>query len=172
MDQQQTNQFLESLVMLIAKTVEREVIAKLDSAKVVSTAIHNSIDLDESLWDRIKKHVDYSMENNTGFQDLVESNLKDWLTKEIPHQLEHFKGSGSSSEPASSEDFAKRVDACIESWADSYLEDKIGDWCDSYLSDRIDTWMSDNFSYNDYGDIDDKIRECIRNDISFEVSVS
>lgn len=112
------------------------------------------------------------MENNTGFQDLVESNLKDWLTKEIPHQLEHFKESGSSSEPVKPDDFNARADACIEKWSETYLDDRIDDWMSSNLNDKMDTWMTDNFNYDDYGDIDDKVRECIRNDISFEVSVS
>ena len=68
-----------------------------------------------------------------------------------------------------------RLSAEIENWMDTYLEDRVGDqmgdWMDSNLNDRMDTWMSDNFNLDDYGDIDDKIRDYLRNEASFTVSV-
>lgn len=88
------------------------------------------------------------------------------ITNHVNQQI-----SSSSGEPDKSEDFAKRVDACIENWADTYFEDKVGDWMDSYLNDRMDTWMGDNFNLDDYGNIDDKIEDYLHNKATFTVSI-
>lgn len=78
----------------------------------------------------------------------------------------------STANPTGDTEFGQAMDKRIEDWADTYFEDKVGDWADSYLSDRIDTWMTDNFSFSDYGDIEDKIKDVIRDDISFDIRVS
>lgn len=106
------------------------------------------------------------------------------LTKVLQRSLDHDEDfwvrinnhvekqvNGSSGDPSGRNDFERKVDEQIQNWMDSYLEDKIGDWADSYFSDRIDTWMTDNFDLSDYGDISDKIRDVIRDDLSFDVTV-
>lgn len=68
----------------------------------------------------------------------------------------------------SEDDLKNAVDAALK----ENIDEKIAEWMDSYLNDRIDTWMTDNFNYDDYGDIDDKICDVIRNEVSFDVTVS
>lgn len=164
MENQQAVSFLASLVDVMVRAVKEEVLQSLDKDALITKAIHSAVDYDETFWQRITNHVDKS-------QERIESNLTDWLRKEIPHQLEHFKSSSSSGELVTKD----RLSVEIENWMDTYLEDRvgdqIGDWMDSNLNDRMDTWMSDNFNLDDYGDIDDKIKDYLRNEASFTVSV-
>jgi hypothetical protein len=122
--------------------------------KAVKTEVLESLDKDALVSKAIHSAVDY---DETFWQRIT-----DHVNKQI---------TSSSGEPVESDDFVKRVDACIENWSDTYLDDKVGDWMDSYLNDRIDTWMNDNFTLDDYADIDDKVKDIIRNDLSFSVSV-
>ena len=164
MENQQAVSFLASLVDVMVRAVKEEVLQSLDKDALITKAIHSAVDYDETFWQRITNHVDKS-------QEKIESNVKDWLAKEIPHQLEHFNNSSSSGELVTKD----RLSAEIENWMDTYLEDRVGDqmgdWMDSNLNDRMDTWMNDNFNLEDYGDIDDKIRDYLRNEASFTVSV-
>lgn len=164
MENQQAVSFLASLVDVMVRAVKEEVLQSLDKDALITKAIHSAVDYDETFWQRITNHVDKS-------QEKIESNVKDWLATELPHQLEHFKGSGSSGELVTKD----RLSVEIENWMDTYLEDRVGDqmgdWMDSNLNDRMDTWMNDNFNLEDYGDIDDKIRDYLRNEASFTVSV-
>lgn len=163
MENQQAVTLLASMIDVIVKSVKAEILESLDKDALVSKAIHSAVDYDETFWQRITNHVEKS-------QDKIESNIKDWLSTELPHQIEHFNDKGSA-DPSGRNDFERKVDEQIENWMDSYLEDRVGDWMDSNLNDRMDTWMSDNFNLDDYGDIDDRIKEVVRNEISFTVSV-
>ena len=96
MENQQAVSFLASLVDVMVRAVKEEVLQSLDKDALITKAIHSAVDYDETFWQRITNHVDKS-------QEKIESNVKDWLATELPHQLEHFKGSGSSGEPASTE---------------------------------------------------------------------
>jgi hypothetical protein len=35
----------------------------------------------------------------------------------------------------------------------------------------MDTWMTDNFNLDDYGDISDKVKDVIRDDLTFSVTL-
>ena len=141
MNQEQTTQFLASLVEVMVKAVKSEVLEQLENERFLSNAIHKSVDYDETFWQRITNHVNNQLEQ-TG------------------------------ADPSGRNEFEKKVDDAVDVWLESRLDDKIGDWMDSNLNDRMDTWMTDNFNYDDYGDINDKICEVIRNEVSFDVSVS
>lgn len=140
MNQEQTTQFLASLVDVMVRAVKEELLQSLDKDKLVTQAIQSAVDNDESFWQRITNHVNKQIE-------------------------------GSSGDPSGRNDLERKIDEAIENWVDTYFEDKVGDWMDSNLNDRMDTWMTDNFNYDDYGDIEDKVKDVIRNDLSFSVSV-
>lgn len=141
MENQQAASFLASLVDVIVKAVKAEVLESLDKDALISKAIHSAVDYDETFWQRITNHVDQQI-------------------------------NGSSADPSGRNDLERKVDEQIENWSDTYFEDKVGDWMDSYLNDRIDTWMTDNFSLSDYdGDVEEKIRTVIKDEITFSVSV-
>lgn len=163
MENQQAVSFLASLVDVMVRAVKEEVLQSLDKDALITKAIHSAVDYDETFWQRITNHVDKS-------QEKIESNIKDWLATELPHQIEHHSDKGSA-DPSGRSALERKVDEQIENWADTYFEDKVGDWMDSYLNDRMDTWMNDNFNLDDYGDIDDKIKDYLRNEASFTVSV-
>ena len=52
------------------------------------------------------------------------------------------------------------------------LDERISDWIDANLDvdDKINEWMSNNFDISDY-DIGDKIREIIKDDLTFTVTL-
>lgn len=141
MNQEQTAGLLASLVDVIATAVRTEVLLSLDKESVITKAIHTHLDYDEGIWNRIATYVDQQ------------------------------KAQGSSGEPVSSEDFTRKVDAILTNWSEKYFDDKVDEWMESYLNDRLDTWMTHNFSLDDYGDIDSKIKDVIRDEVSFSVTV-
>jgi hypothetical protein len=122
--------------------------------KAVKAEVLESLDKDRLVSQAIHSAVDY---DETFWQR---------ITDHVNKQME-----GSSADPSGRNNMERKIDETIENWMDTYLEDRVGDWMDSNLNDRMDTWMNDNFSIDDYGDIEDKVKEIIRNDISFTVSV-
>lgn len=122
--------------------------------RAVKEEVLQSLDKDALITKAIHSAVDY---DETFWQR---------ITNHVNQQI-----NGSSGEPVTKD----RLSAEIENWMDTYLEDRVGDqmgdWMDSNLNDRMDTWMSDNFNLDDYGDIDDKIKDYLRNEASFTVSV-
>jgi len=141
MNQEQTAGLLASLVDVIATAVKAEVLQSLDKDHLITKAIHASLDYDESIWNRIATYVDQQ------------------------------NAQGSSGEPVNSEEFTNKVNKILIEWSDGYLDDKIYDWVSSNLNDQIDTWMTDNFNLDDYGDIDSKVKDVIRDEVSFSVTV-
>jgi len=122
--------------------------------KAVKTEVLESLDKDALVSKAIHSAVDY---DETFWQR---------ITNHVDQQI-----NGSSGDPSGRNDRERKVDEQIENWMETYLEDRVGDWMDSNLNDRMDTWMNDNFNLDDYGDIDDRIKEVLRNEISFTVSV-
>lgn len=123
--------------------------------RAVKEEVLQSLDKDALITKAIHSAVDY---DETFWQR---------ITNHVNKQMEE-----TGADPSGRTGIESLVDKHIEDWVDTYLEDRVGDWMDSNLNDRIDTWMTDNFSIDDYGDLEDKIKDCIRNDISFDIRVS
>jgi hypothetical protein len=122
--------------------------------KAVKAEVLESLDKDKLVSQAIHSAVDY---DETFWQR---------ITNHVNQQIE-----GSSADPSGRNDMERKIDSAIENWMDTYLDDKVGDWMDSNLNDRMDTWMNDNFNLDDYGDIENKIKDVIRDEVSFTVTV-
>jgi hypothetical protein len=122
--------------------------------KAVKAEVLESLDKDRLVAQAIHSAVDY---DETFWQR---------ITDHVNKQME-----GSSNDPSGRNDMERKIDEAIENWSDTYLDEKVGDWMDSNLNDRMDTWMSDNFNLDDYGDIERKVKDVLRDEVSFTVTV-
>ena len=110
-------------------------------------------------------------------QDKVEANIKDWLSNEFKHMLEHhdvvFKGAINTVSEQVIEDYLDHNDYLNENNIDRHIENYIenSNICtEDNFDDSVREWMSNNFDISDY-DIDDKLKDAIRS-LDFTVEVS
>ena len=112
----------------------------------------------------------------SNIQDKVEANIKDWLSSELVHLLEHHDVAFKNAENPRTREIKEYLecngyvnDGNVEGIIKNYIEnnnicteDKFDDW--------IAEWMSDNFDIDDY-DIEDKLKDAVRA-VDFKIEVS
>jgi hypothetical protein len=113
----------------------------------------------------------------SNIQDKVEANIREWLSNEFKHQLEHhdvvFKGAINTVNEQEIEDYLERNDYINENNIDRHIESYIESSevvTQDSLNDSINEWMSNNFEIKDY-DIQDNITDAVRS-INFTVEVN
>lgn len=108
----------------------------------------------------------------------MEANIREWLTAEFRHQLEHHDVAFKNAENASTrviKDYLECNGYVNENNIDEHIQDYVQNndivTADS-LSDSINEWMSENFDISDY-DIEYPVKEAVRNlEFSVEVQVN
>jgi len=107
----------------------------------------------------------------------VEENIKDWLSNELPHLLEHhdvvFKNSINTVNEQVVEDYLERNDYINENNIDRHIENYIenSNICtEDNFDDSVREWLGNNFDIKDY-DIEDAVKEAVSS-MSFTVEVS
>jgi hypothetical protein len=107
----------------------------------------------------------------------VEANIRDWLSNEFKHQLEHhgvaFKDPINTVTDQMIQDYLDRNDYIHEGNIDQHINTYVQNTdvvTEDSLNDSINEWMSNNFDINDY-DIEDSIRDSVRS-LSFTVEIN
>ena len=116
-------------------------------------------------------------------QDKVEANIREWLTAEFRHQLEHHEVAFAQPTDEVKEHAVEQIveaylkrnnymnDNNIDAHIQEYVQNNDIVTADS-LSDSINEWMSENFDISDY-DIEYPVKEAVRNlEFSVEVQVN
>ena len=112
----------------------------------------------------------------SNIQDKVEANIKDWLSSELVHLLEHHDVAFKNAENPRTREIKEYLEC------NGYINDDNFDRCvKTYLEnnnictednfdDSVREWMSNNFDIDDY-DIEDKLKDAVRA-VDFTISVS
>jgi hypothetical protein len=102
-------------------------------------------------------------------QDRVEANIKEWLSAEFKHQLEHHKVAFDNTEDAVEkivEAYLERHDYINKDNLEEAAEDVLGR---NLSDDIIQEWMNENFDITSY-DLEESLRKAAL-DLEFEIKV-
>lgn len=156
MDQNQSVQFVATLVDSMVKEVTARVVTNLNEDKQVLRWVHSALDNDETFWERIKNHVVSCVEHCEEISpSTFNAYMTDWMSI-------HFKDR-------------------IDSYMDDHLVKKFDEYTNtnfnlddhfeiSNYEDSIKEYAEEKFNDLQSNDLHDTVREIV-NDINFEVRV-
>jgi hypothetical protein len=157
MDQNQSVQFVATLVDSMVKEVTARVITNLNEDKQVLRWVHSALDNNETFWERIKNHVVSCVEHCEEINpSTLNTYITDWMSNNFKDQVDAY------------------MDDHLVNKFDEYTSNNfdINDFFDiSNYEDSIKEYAEEKFNDLQSDDLRDTVREIV-NDIEFEVRVA